>query len=368
MKKIAFLMLSLMALFSCQKKAESSAMVYNIDGAESVEAELSSVKYVPLETSEEALVGNIKKMLYQNNLFYLFDDALESILIFREDGSLVQSVNRKGSGPGEYVMAMDIDVDAEGNLYVSDAGRQCIMVYSGEDYQAYKEIQVGSPFVEFIVEDEQSVYLAGVAREGEINVNLAHLDVQSGALELLEESQYENEYSTLRFAPQSLFRTDYGLFYFSHLKHQILSLHDGEVVEHVTFASERWPSAEVMESWQSKNPIEILRDRTFIHDLSAYFETKNKIFAQLTAIPPISVLADKQTGMCSILGKMADDSFPITPRVNACSDGSFVTWCAPTKQNIDKILQSEALDDGTKRKLLALDEEANPIVIVYKMK
>lgn len=368
MKKIAFLMLSLMALFSCQKKAESSAMVYNIDGVESVEAELSSVKYVPLETSEEALVGNIKKMLYQNNLFYLFDDALESILIFREDGTLVQNISRKGNGPGEYVMAMDIDVDAQGNLYVSDTGRQSIIVYSGNDYKDFKEIKVGSPFVEFIVEDEQSVYLAGVAREGEINVNLAHLDVQSGALELLEESQYENEYSTLRFAPQSLFRTDYGLFYFSHLKHQILSLHDGKAAEHVTFASERWPSAEVMESWQSKNSIEILRDRTYIHDLSAYFETDTKIFAQLTAMPPISVLADKQTGMCSILGKMADDSFPITPRVNAVGEDTFITWCAPTAQNINKILQSEKLDEATRQQFQALDEEANPIVIVFEMK
>ena len=361
-------MISLVALFSCQKKAESSAMVYSIDEAESLEADLSSVKYVPLETSGEALVGNIKKMLYQNHLFYLFDDAMESILIFREDGPLVQSVNRKGSGPGEYVMAMDIDVDAEGNLYVSDAGRQCIMVYSGEDYQAFKEIEVGFPFVEFIVENEHSVYLAGMAREGEINVNLAHLDVPNGALEILEETQYENEYSTLRFALQSLFRTDYGLFYYSHLMHQILSLHDGEAAEHVTFASERWPSAEVMESWQGKNSIEILRDRTFIHDLSAYFETETKIFAQLTAIPPIAVLADKQTGACSILGKVTDASFPVTPRVSAVSGDSFVTWCAPTAQNINKILQSEKLDEATRQQLQALDEEANPIVIVFEMK
>lgn len=368
MKKIAFLMLSLVALFSCQKKAESSAIVYNIDQAESVEAELGSVKYVPLETSDDALVGNIKKMLYQNRLFYLFDDALESILIFREDGSLVHSISRKGNGPGEYVMAMDIDVDTKGNLYVSDAGRQCIMVYSGEDYQAYKEIQVGCPFVEFIVENEHSVYLAGVAREGKINVNLAHLDVKSGTLEVLEETRYENEYSTLRFAPQSLFRTDYGLFYYSHLGHEVLSLRDGEAKQHVTFASERWPSAEVMESWQSKNPMEILRDRTFIHDLSAYFETDTKVFAQLTAIPPIAVLADKQTGVCSILSKVSDASFPVTPRANAANGDSFVTWCAPTAQNINKILQSEKLDEATRQQLQALDEEANPIVIVFEMK
>lgn len=61
---ILIILLSAM-LYACQKKAESSAIVYSIDQAESMEAELGSVKYVPLETSDDALVGNIKKMLYQ---------------------------------------------------------------------------------------------------------------------------------------------------------------------------------------------------------------------------------------------------------------------------------------------------------------
>lgn len=363
-KNFAILLIPILALFACQKDA-GGVVSYNIDEAVRRDVEFSSIRYNPLETSDEALVGNIKKVLFRNHLFYIFDDNRDCVLIFWEDGSFKQSIERHGSGPGEFVLAMDMDVDEDGNLYISDVGRQCLIVYSGEDYQDYSEIQVGYPFVEFLVENAHSIYLAGVARNGTIDINLAHLDTRYGKLNVIEETKYENEYSTLRFAPQSLFRTSHGLFYYSHLSHLVLFLKEGSALEHVAFKSDRWPSSEVMESWQGKGTMDILRDRNFIHDLSAYYETDTHILAQLTAIPPLQLLVDKQSEECYILNKVSDPSFPVFPNARACSDKYFITTCIPTAQNIEKILQNASIDDSCRQKLQALNEESNPILIIF---
>ncbi len=367
-KRILFCFLILFLFVGCSRNtAPAERKSYDIDSAEKMDLPLSGMKYIPLETTDESLVGRIKKVIYHDHLFFIYDKSWESVFIFTDDGDFVQKIDRMGNGPGEYVQTMDIDVDENGYLYVSDVERRCIMVYWGEGYRNYKEIKIGHPFIEFIVENEHSIYLAGVALNGAINVNLAHFDVENETLNVLEETRYENEYQTLRSSPQSLFRTPSGLYYFDHLSHAVLSLQDGKATTHLEILSDRWPSEDVMESWQNKSPMEILTDRDHIRDLYAYYETDKHTLVQLTAIPQIVVLIDKESGRYTLVNRVTDKSFPIF--VSACTSNkdAFLSTCLPTAENIEKIMKSPAIDDTLRKKLSELDEESNPILILYDL-
>lgn len=61
-----------------------------------------SILIIPLETTNECLIGEVTKLLYQNNLIYIVDNISKSIFVFDMSGKLKKKVHSAGNGPGEY--------------------------------------------------------------------------------------------------------------------------------------------------------------------------------------------------------------------------------------------------------------------------
>lgn len=62
-----------------------------------------SVLMIPLETREDCLIGEVTKLIYQNDLIYVADEISKSIFVFDLSGKFVTKVHSPGNGPGEYV-------------------------------------------------------------------------------------------------------------------------------------------------------------------------------------------------------------------------------------------------------------------------
>lgn len=62
-----------------------------------------SVLVIPLETRDDCLIGEMTKMVYQNNLIYVSDNVSKAIYVFDETGKLVTKLRAVGNGPGEYL-------------------------------------------------------------------------------------------------------------------------------------------------------------------------------------------------------------------------------------------------------------------------
>lgn len=62
-----------------------------------------SVSIIPLETKEEGLIGEVTKLIHQNNLIYIADNLSKSIFVFDMSGKLQTKIHAVGNGPGEYV-------------------------------------------------------------------------------------------------------------------------------------------------------------------------------------------------------------------------------------------------------------------------
>ncbi len=73
----------------------------------------ASVEFIPLETNEESLIKNIKKIVLFEDKYFIFDKSLFSIFIFDKDGRFVTKIHRIGQGPGEYTMLYDFLVKGE---------------------------------------------------------------------------------------------------------------------------------------------------------------------------------------------------------------------------------------------------------------
>jgi hypothetical protein len=86
------------------------------------------LRYVPLQTTSDNLIGGINKLEYKNGKYYLYDEVTKSVSCYNRNGSFRFQISALGSGPGQYA-----DVDAfmlsEHFLYLADASKKKILQF-----------------------------------------------------------------------------------------------------------------------------------------------------------------------------------------------------------------------------------------------
>ena len=82
------------------------------------------IEYIPLQTSNNFLIGDITKMIVWNDIFYIWDRISEAVFCFDKDGNFINKILKKGFGPEEYPRISDFTINKEnGNIYIySDEG------------------------------------------------------------------------------------------------------------------------------------------------------------------------------------------------------------------------------------------------------
>ena len=94
----------------------------------------SAIRYIPLETSEEALIGRtIQDIVTDNNHFYILSANMGkyAVLMFDNNGNFIKKIGNQGRGPGEYnsIRALLMENDADSAL----------SVYTGRKMMSYKD-------------------------------------------------------------------------------------------------------------------------------------------------------------------------------------------------------------------------------------
>lgn len=85
----------------------------------------SSVEYIPLQTADTFLIGEVKKLIVYNDKYYIWDNLSEAIYCFDSEGKFQNQIGKKGGAPNEFVRISDFTVNMEnGNILVySDVDR-----------------------------------------------------------------------------------------------------------------------------------------------------------------------------------------------------------------------------------------------------
>jgi hypothetical protein len=108
----------------------------NIDDAKIISANqwFSSIELIPLETREESLIGQYKKVIFYEGKFFILDSKQAIIFVYSADGDyLLSSLSKKGQGPGEYMSILDFDINKETNtIEILDASSYKIKKYDIE--------------------------------------------------------------------------------------------------------------------------------------------------------------------------------------------------------------------------------------------
>jgi hypothetical protein len=91
----------------------------------------SLVKYIPLETKDEALIGTIDKLYLNDNVIIVFDRKNKNIFLFDQKGTFIRQIGTYGQGPREYLEFGDIYYDSRTNkIYCFERLKNKMFVYS----------------------------------------------------------------------------------------------------------------------------------------------------------------------------------------------------------------------------------------------
>ena len=85
----------------------------NINDAQTMNYQplLDSINYIPLETTDQSLIGNIGKIYITPSNILIFDSKQTAILLFDKEGKFIRKIGQKGRGPEEYLFFNEIVFD-----------------------------------------------------------------------------------------------------------------------------------------------------------------------------------------------------------------------------------------------------------------
>lgn len=105
---------------------------------------IDSCVFIPLETTDASLIGNINQIEFCDGKFYIFDGKEDKLKVFSSTGKFLFDIGIRGEAPGEYLSINSFFINREDKkVGISDPLRMAIHEYSldGEYIQTVKHNQ-----------------------------------------------------------------------------------------------------------------------------------------------------------------------------------------------------------------------------------
>ena len=136
-QKVIFILLS-MVLFGCQSDSQQSKtgklVEIDISGNHPLKElhiqTVANVEYVPLETTDDFLLGSNPMLSHISDNYILVWQSSGDIFIFNRDGKAISYFNHRGNGPKEYVRISNVLFDENNEEIFVNTNLSRILVYS----------------------------------------------------------------------------------------------------------------------------------------------------------------------------------------------------------------------------------------------
>lgn len=335
------------------------------------------IRIVPLETNRDCLIGNIDKMLIENDTIYVLDEKIaRSLFVFDNNGKFIRKIGKLGNGPGEYRKPRSFSIDTE-NKRINIYGVGKILNYT-----------LSGVFIRNIRTDNYSV-IDIANQNGIIYVDhspfmndkdgtlLTAFDTDGKVLNTwLPNSKYTHGFQQQMTTMFDLVETPKDIKYIRPFFDTIFCIDNRELVPFISFETKNIVTQSEMNKINSIPIMELSKylfpsNTAFYQGPLAYAENKRLIMIQLK-IPgnvPYCLLNPKNKNY--VFGLLEDDLTGLTlPLVITVTDDSYVFTTNMSFTNIDLIEKvkngSIKLDKVEKEKVLRLKPDNNPVIMFYE--
>lgn len=91
----------------------------NTEKIENLSEVAKNISYIPLETKDSSIIGQIAKIIIREKTILVYDGLLKNILLFNAEGKFLRKISERGKGPLEYVGIQFVAMDKDGDyIYI----------------------------------------------------------------------------------------------------------------------------------------------------------------------------------------------------------------------------------------------------------
>lgn len=376
--KLILLILSLILFYSCSRIEDHGTIkndknILELDFKQQIKQQNSFLKniiYIPLEVNENCLIGEIDRILYLNNRFYIFDQNIsKSIFVFAKNGTFLHKLDKSGHGPGEYFVPNGFDVDSIGNIFVGDAFNKRILKY--DSLGNYIDTYRTSYYIEeFCLFDDHKVLVRNAYKTNKVIASLGILDLLTDKLiRIIPGRDVFDDFDIPRFSSSYLFRSDNIIYYNPRFDNSIYKIANQEIMKSISYSQELCPSQEFVQGLKYDQDL-LISNKKYILDLRNIFENSNFISISYTkSINSRNLIISKKSNRSYSFAKLKDRRYLGNNNFYGSTENEFISLIVPEmiKNKWIKKVKKSNLDEDVINNLLQFNSSSNPIICLVEL-
>jgi hypothetical protein len=230
---------------------------------------------------DEAVFGEIKKIIRYENRIYLMDDRqTHSIFIYDTLGHYINKLEKRGQGPGEYAQLTDIFINShDRTLNIVGRADRKILKYDLDGKRFLEVKRLPKAFTEFTMNgDEYFGYMANWAENPKKRYNLWTLFSDNIRLKNYF-FEIDKTWNSISFGDGTVF-SQYGnkTYYITNMDFNIYSINNDTAFIAYTFdlGSHAWPKA-----YREREQYEkLIQDNKYVNRFYRFQETNNHLITE----------------------------------------------------------------------------------------
>ncbi len=325
---------------------------------------VDKVKYIPLESNKECLIGNVSKVFFSKNRIFVLDSwHSKTLFVFDKDGKYINKIGKVGRGPGEYMLPLDFEVDeSRKKVFIMDLPMERLNEYNIKgDYIRSYNIKEKAPLFKFINKSRcafYSIYSSDVSKQYFLNIKNIN---NNSAKRYFEHDKliYNNEKPEMCFC-----QYNDSIFYLPYTGNEIYRLGEDEPYVRYKFHFGKLEFPVVTKSNKNK----VFNNRKNYCTVGRYGITDSLIwFTYHYKLKNYTSFYNKQSKTIKTGIVNNDiDGLPFWPRWGK-------TNCLVTAVDASCVIDPESVLDGNFLKknevwVRKLSIDSNPILCLYKLK
>ncbi len=327
---------------------------------------IKDYKFIPLETTKESVIGQIDKIIFHNNQFFIFDILkAKSIFVFSLEGKFLWKLSKIGKGPGEFIEPVDFCFEPVTNNLVVMNLKQLIY-YDDKDGTYLKTLTLPTFGYKFDFPDGNHISYVNAKRD----YNLVVIDTRGKK----ENSFFKYIKETRLVLNCPFIRNDASeLLYLANLDYVIYKIDGSNLIPYIRI--------DFTKDMYSPDDLNLLKEdksnRNNFYHITNYFEGADKIFIQyLYKKTPYYLISDKEAEKTIILNYNEienDITFTdLLPRIITCNSDDKIISILETSELKNAVKNKDISNDKLKKMLQGITDSMeltdNPILFLFKFK
>jgi hypothetical protein len=322
---------------------------------------IKDYQFIPFETTNESIIGQIDKIMFHNNQYFVLDNLKTmSILVFASDGKFLWKLSKMGHGPGEYIELVDFNFDPLTQSLVVLSMKDLIF-YDSKTGFYIKTIKLPARGWKFDFPDENHISIVDAGNGDNLFITDSNGTRETSYFKFVKETKLLLNQPFLRNGKSEL-------LYINNLDYTIYKISGNQIIPHlrIDFHKDMYTPDNLGLLKENKS------NANNFYRIRNYFESKNKILAQCQykriSYWLISDTKSQKTFMVNYYDIENDITYTkFLPRiVSNDSDDNFISFIEANNL-INGMANNIDPDSKIKRIVDNLKPTDNPILVLFKL-